>query len=113
MYNLIDIVQLKTKKKREEVEEILTAAIESTKEYLQEGNDVYWVGLCRFTWKEKAKTKKQAKEWTEYPYLATGDKVRCVAEEETDGLTAKGKVLKLEKVKDEQIQVEEITTQSA
>lgn len=108
MYNLVDIVQLKTGKPREEVEEILTAAIDSTKEYVQQGDDVYWIGLCRFTWKEKAKTKKAAKEWTEHPYLAEGDKLRCVPIEEIEGLKARGKVLKIKKEQDEQIQLEEI-----
>jgi nucleoid DNA-binding protein len=108
MFNLIDLVQLKTKKKREDIEEILTAAIDSTKESVQEGNDVYWVGLCKFTWKQKAKTKKQAKEWTEYPYLAEGDKLRCVPLEELDGLNAKGKIFKIQKDEDEQIQVVEL-----
>ena len=105
MYNLIDIVQLKTNKNRKEIEEILTAAIDATKEAVIEGNDVYWVGLCRFTWKEKAKTKKAAKEWTEHPYLAEGDKLRCVPIEEIEGLGAKGKLLKLKKESNEQIQV--------
>lgn len=109
MYNLIDIVQLKTEKPREEIEEILTAAITGTQEALKEGNDVYWVGLCRFTWKQKAKTKKQAKEWTEHPYLAEGDKLRCVPIENIEGLGAKGQVLKMKREKNEQIQVEEIS----
>lgn len=111
MFNLIDIVQLKTGKEREEIEEVLTAAVNGTKEYLQEGNDVYWVGLCRFTWKQKAKTKKQAKEWTEHPYLAEGEKLRCVPIEELDGLSAKGKVLKLLKDKDGEEEVVEEATE--
>ena len=106
MYNLTDIVQLKTEKNREDIEEILTAAIEGTKEYLLNGSDVFWVGLCKFTWKQKAKTKKQAKEWTEYPYLAEGDKMRCVPIDELDGMKAKGAFLKEKKVGDE-IQVVE------
>lgn len=108
MFNLIDIVQLKTKRKREDVEEILTAAIDATKESIQEGNDVYWVGLCRFTFKKKAKTKKEAKLWTESPYLAESEKLRCVPVAEIEGLAAKGKVLKIKKELDESIQVVEI-----
>jgi nucleoid DNA-binding protein len=95
MFNLVDLVQIKTKRKREDVEEILNAAINVTKETLEKGNDVYWVGLCRFTYKQKAKTKAQAKEWTEFPYLAEGDKVRFISE--LDGVEGKGSVLNIEK----------------
>ena len=113
MLNLLDIIQLKLNKQkkkidREIIEEVMTAAIEGTKEYLAEGNDVYWVGLCKFTWKEKAKTKKQAKEWTEYPYLAEGDKLRCLPLDELEGLAAKGQLFKMEKKKDEQIKAIQI-----
>lgn len=107
MYNLIDLVQLKTKKKREDIEEILTAAIEETKRNLQEGNDVWWVGLCKFTWKQKAKTKKEAKEWTEYPYMALG-KLRCIEDESIDGLQAKEGIMRMEK---EHVQVSVVETQ--
>lgn len=99
MFNLVDLVQIKTKRKREEVEEILNAAIQVTNETLLKGSDVYWIGLGRFTFKQKAKTKTQAKEWTEFPYLAEGDKVRFVSE--TDGIEAKGSVLNIEKLKKE------------
>jgi hypothetical protein len=95
MFNLIDLVQMKTKRKREDVEEILTAAINVTKENLVKGNDVYWIGLCRFTYKQKAKTKIQAKEWTEFPYLAEGVKTRCVTEDSS--IEAKGSVLSITK----------------
>ena len=97
MFNLVDLVQMKTKIKREQVEEILAAAIEATTENLKEGNDVYWIGLGRFTYKQKAKTKAQAKEWTEYPYMAEGDKVRFVPEAHADGTSVKGSVLKIHK----------------
>lgn len=96
MFNLLDIVQLKTGKSREDVEEILTAAIEGTKESLQDGNDVYWVNLCRFTWKQKAKTKKAAKEWTEHPYLAEGEKIRCVPTTDLE-VSALGVVTRMKK----------------
>lgn len=108
MFNLIDIVQIKTKKDRKEIEEILTAAIDTTKEAVQEGKDVYWIGLCRFTWKKKATTKKAAKEWTEYPYLAEGDKVRCVPVEEIDGLKFKGELARIKK--DVEVQMEKETS---
>lgn len=95
MFNLIDLVQIKTKRSREDVEEILSAAINVTKENLSKGNDVYWIGLCKFTYKQKAKTKVQAKEWTEFPYLAVGEKVRAVADDE--GVEVKGAVLSITK----------------
>lgn len=101
MYNLIDIVQLKTKKDRSDIEEILTAAVDGTIEYLKEGSDVYWVGLGRFTWKKKATTKKAAKEWTEYPYLAEGDKVRFVPIPELSEINAKGSVLRMKREKED------------
>ncbi len=110
MFNLLDIVQLKTKKKREDVEEILTAAITATKEALLEGNDVYWIDLCRFTWKQKAKTKKQAKEWTEHPYLAEGEKVRCVPTTELE-VSALGTVTRMKRENvNEQTEVVEAQT---
>ncbi len=108
MINLLDLVQIKTKKKREEIEEIMSAAIECTKEQIKEGNDVFWAGLCRFSWKQKAKTKKAAKEWTEYPYLAEGDKLRCIPISELEELVAKGGIIKIKREKDEQIQMEEV-----
>ena len=97
MFNLVDLVQMKTKAKREDIEHILNAAIQATNENLKEGNDVYWIGLGRFTYKQKAKTKKQAQQWTEYPYMAEGDKVRFVPEPDSDGTSVKGSVLKIEK----------------
>lgn len=98
MFNLIDLVQMKTKQKREDIEVILSAAITSTKESLELGNDVYWMGLCKFTYKQKAKTKKQAQEWSEHPYLAEGDKVRCVPDPGIEEMEAKGGVIKIAKL---------------
>ena len=95
MFNIIDLVQMKTKRKREDVEEILSAAIAATTENLTKGNDVYWIGLCKFTYKQKAKTLKQAKEWTEFPYLAEGSVVRAVPE--IENVEIKGSVTKIEK----------------
>jgi len=91
MYNLVDIVHLKTGKHREDITDILTSAMEVTKEYMNEGHDVLWANFCLFTQKKKAKTKKEAKEWTEFPYLALGDKARCIfTDYQTD---SEGKVL--------------------
>jgi nucleoid DNA-binding protein len=108
MLNLLDIVQLKLnkdKKKidRETIEEVLSAAIEETKNYAKQGHDIYWIGLCKFTWKQKAKTKKEAKEWTEHPYLAEGEKLRFLPLNELDEMEAKGQIFKSERVKNEQI----------
>lgn len=100
MYNLLDMIQLKTKNRkipRETIQEVLDAATESILESVEAGNDVHWVGLCKFTYKKKAKTKKEAQNWTEHPYLAEGDKLRFVSEKE--GLDAKGGVTKLKKEK--------------
>ena len=106
MYNLVDLVQLKTKKPREEVEEILSAAIQITKENLEQGNDVYWVGLCKFTWKKKAPSKKTAKTWAEYPYLAEGDKVRVVPDDEEERVDAKGGVTRMKRELNAEVSVE-------
>ena len=108
MFNLVDLVQIKTDKPREDIEEILTAAITETKEQIRQGNDVYWIGLCKFTWKQKAKTKKQAKEWTEHPYLAEGEKLRCLPLEEVQSLVAKGELMKTKKEKEEEVKVVEM-----
>lgn len=97
MYNLVDLVQLDTEADRETVEKILSSAVNCTVKNLEEGNDVYWVGLCRFTWKKKAPSKKKAQEWKEYPYLADGDKVRCVPVEELDQLDAKDGVTRMKR----------------
>lgn len=102
MYNLLDLVQLdlnKKKKKidRETIETVLSSAISVTKDTASQGNDVFWVGLCRFTWKKKATTKKAAAHWKEFPYEADGEKLRCVPVEELDQLDAKGLIFKTEK----------------
>jgi nucleoid DNA-binding protein len=108
MYNLIDIVQLKTGEKRETVEKILNSLSVHMIEYLKEGHDIYWVGLCKLTWKQKAKTKKQAKEWTEYPYLAEGDKLRCLPLPGLEELDIKGPIMKVSKGEDDgEVQVVE------
>ena len=106
MFNLVDLVQMKTKKSREEVEEILTAAVDVTKENLEQGNDVYWVGLCKFTWKKKAPSKKTAKTWAEHPYLAENEKVRVVPDDEEERVDAKGGVVKLKRELNAEVQLE-------
>lgn len=100
MFNIVDLVQLKTGRNREDIEDILSSATQVTKEQLLEGNDVYWVGLCKFSWKKKATTKKAAKEWTEFPYLAEGDKMRCIPIEEIEGIKAKDGVMRISKKKE-------------
>ena len=70
--------------------------LKKTKEYVEEGYDVYWFGLCRFSWKKRAKTKKEATKWTEFPYMAEGPKLRFVPEDNLD-IDAKGEVLKIKK----------------
>lgn len=102
MYNLLDLVQLqlnknKQKVDRQTIETILSTAIEVTKKTAEEGNDVFWVGLCKFTWKKKATTKKAAAHWKEFPYEADGDKLRIVPLAELKELDAKGLIFKTEK----------------
>lgn len=98
MYSLVDLVLLKDRSlKRSDVEKILTLATETIKEKLQEGATVAWVGLCTFTWKQKATTKKQATRWKEFPYEAEGKKVRVLPDDSIDGLSAKGGVAKLKR----------------
>ena len=102
MYNLLDLVQLELNKKnqkidRQTVEAVLSTAIEVTKETAAQGNDVFWVGLCKFTWKKKATTKKAAAHWKEFPYEADGDKLRIVPLAELEELDAKGLIFKTEK----------------
>jgi hypothetical protein len=103
MFSLVDLVLLRDRNlERSEVEKILTITTEVIKEKLLEGTSVLWVGLCTFTFKKKATTKKAAKEWQEFPYLAEGEKVRCVPDVSVDGLTAKGGVIKIKKeIKDD------------
>lgn len=102
MFNLLDLVQLQLNKNnqkidRQTVEAVLSTAIEVTKNTTAEGNDVFWIGLCRFTWKKKATTKKAAAHWKEFPYEADGDKLRMVPVPELEQLDAKGLVFKTEK----------------
>lgn len=76
--------------RRDDIENILTAATNIVIETLDEGKGVQWIGLGTFTWKKKATTKKQATLWQEYPYLAEGEKARFVPEQ--DGIKLIGDV---------------------
>lgn len=58
MKNVIDLVHLKTGIDRDIVARVVTATLDLTKETLKEGAEVYWPGLCKFTWKKTAKGKK-------------------------------------------------------
>lgn len=96
MYSLVDLILLKDRTlKRSDVEHILTLTGDTIKEQVEQGTTVAWIGLCTFTYKKKATSKKQEKEWEANPELAEGDKVRVLTE--TEGLTVKGDVLKLKK----------------
>lgn len=102
MYSLPDLILMKDRSlKRDEVEKILTLATETIKEKLTDGASICWIGLCTFTWKKKATTKKQAQQWKEFPYLAEGEKVRVVPDDSIDGLSAKGGVAKMKRSLDE------------
>lgn len=96
MYNLIDLIQLKHNDlKRDDIENILTSATKIILETLEAGKGVQWVGLGMFTWKQKAKTKKAAQQWTEYPYMAEGKKTRFVPEQNEINLS--GPVTKMKR----------------
>ncbi len=96
MYSLVDLILLKDRSiKRSDADKVLTLATEVIKEKIQAGSSVLWAGLCTFTWKKKATTKKQAARWKEFPYEADGEKVRCIPEE--DGIEAKGPLLRTKK----------------
>lgn len=101
MYSLVDLILLKDRSiSRSDADKILSLATEIIKEKIVEGSSVLWGGLCTFTWKKKAATKKQAARWKEYPYEADGEKVRCVPEEGLDELEAKGQLMRTKKVVD-------------
>ena len=79
IYNLTDMILLKNPHiKRETVNEVLTAVNNTIIETVKENKSIVWSGLCTFTWKKKAKTKKEAQEWCEFPYKADGDKLRIL-----------------------------------
>ena len=95
VYNLSDLVLLKNPSlKREDVEFYFNLLIETLNEEILSGKSIVIPGFCTFTWKQKAKTKAQAKEWSEFPYRAEGDTVRALDEmnKEDGSLSAKGKI---------------------
>lgn len=96
MFNLVDLISMKHPEyRRDDIENILTAATNIVIENLDQGKGVQWIGLGTFTWKKKATTKKQAAAWKEYPYLAEGDKARFVPEEE--GIKLVGEVSRIKR----------------
>ena len=98
MFNLVDLILMKDQSlKRDNVEEVLTLATDVIKQALTEGKNIMWSDLCTFTWKQKAKTKKAAQEWTEFPYMAEGPKVRVVPDASIDGLKANGGVARMKR----------------
>lgn len=98
MYNLVDLILLKHPEfRRDDIEKILTAATHQVVETLDEGKGVQWIGLGTFTWKKKATTKKVAKHWQEYPYLAEGEKARFVPDNELDGVKLQGTVSRMKR----------------
>ncbi len=58
MKNIIDLVHLKTKINRDTVASVVTETLGLTKEALMQGSEVYWPGLCKFTWKKTTKGRK-------------------------------------------------------
>jgi len=100
MYSLVDLVLMRDRTlKRDEVQNILTITTDVIRETLQRGEDVLWVDLCTFTWKVKAKTKKEAALFAENPELAKGDKIRIEPAEGLDNLDASGGIIKESKRK--------------
>lgn len=89
MFNLVDLILVKDSSlKRETIDRVLSQASDVIIEALDEGKIVGWSGLGTFTWKKKATSKKKAEEWKEFPYLAEGNKVRFVPEQ--DGIKISG-----------------------
>jgi nucleoid DNA-binding protein len=104
MYSLVDLILMKDRTlKRDEVQSILTIATDVIRENLQEGRDVLWVDLCTFTWKVKAKTKKEAALFAENPELAKGEKIRIEPAEGMEGLDASGGIIKESKRKKKEV----------
>lgn len=100
MYSLVDLILMRDRTlKRDEVQNILTITTDVIKENLLEGKDVLWVDLCTFTWKQKAKTKKEAALFAENPELARGEKIRIEPAEGMDNLDVSGGIIKESKRK--------------
>lgn len=105
MYSLVDLVLMRDRTlKRDEVQNILSLTTEVIRENLQEGKDVLWVDLCTFTWKVKAKTKKEAELYKNNPELAKGEKIRIEPAEGLDSLDASGGIIKESKRKAKKIE---------
>lgn len=58
MKNIVDLIHVECGIDRTTVETVVTAVMTKTKETLLQGNEVYWPGLCQFSWKKTAKGKK-------------------------------------------------------
>ena len=104
VYNAIDLVLLKDPTlDRDEVKRYFSLFVNTIVDEVKAERSVVIPGLCTFTWKQKAKTKKDAKLWTEHPYMAEGDKVRLVdaANDEEIEIKGKGALTRLKKEKKE------------
>lgn len=100
MYSLVDLILMADRSlKRDEVQNILSITTDVIRSNLQEGKDVLWVDLCTFTWKKKAKTKKEAAAFEANPSLAVDDKIRISPAEGLDELDASGGIIKESKKK--------------
>lgn len=100
IYNSIDLILLKDPSlNRKEVEKYFSIFVNTIVSEVKSGKSVVIPGMCTFTWKQKAKTKTAAKEWTEFPYLAEGNKVRLIdpISDEENELSGKGTLLSLKK----------------
>lgn len=106
MYSLVDLVLMKDRTlKRDDVQNILTLTTDVIRESLQKGDDVLWVDLCTFTWKVKAKTKKEAALYAENPSLAIGEKIRIEPVSGMEGLDVSGGIIKESKRKNKKAEV--------
>lgn len=104
VYNAVDSILLRDPTlNRSDVERYFSLFVNTIIEEVKVGKSVVIPGLCTFTWKLKAKTKKDAKLWTEHPYMAEGDKVRLVdnANSEDGEIKGKGALTRLKKEKNE------------
>lgn len=104
MISLVDLILLKDRTlRREDVQSILTVATEVMCEHLRAGEDILWTDLCVFTWKAKAKTKKEAELFKANPELAKGDKIRIEAVPGMENLDASGGLIKESKRKKKEV----------
>jgi hypothetical protein len=106
MYSLVDLILMQDRTlKRDEVQNILTLTTSVIRENLLEGKDVLWVDLCTFTWKVKAKTKKEQAIYDADPSLAKGDKIRIEPANGMDNLDVSGGIIKESKRKKKEIDI--------